>query len=305
MGRASGGDGDGETGSLGAVPEPLDDLAYGQHVCWMYGDDGELRSGLVPFITDGLTAHQRVACFDRAERLDDIRVWLEDAGLAVDDLVTSGRLMIGDAESAYFEGGSFDRVARVEGFRRLLVESVAAGYLGLRVFGEVGFMAGAAGMTPWASYEIHADVMMARLPLIGVCGYDTRSLDDGELTFLRSLHTRECGDPGSTGVSAPSFRVSAARTPAPSALHLEGEVDFSAAGLLQSVLASGATARTDLVLDISALTFIDTAGLTAVAQARDTAARVTGDAIPIRGASPMVRQMWAALGFDASLLEAV
>lgn len=299
-----GGDGNREFGSLGGVPAPLDDLAYGQHVCWMYSDDGELRSGLVPFIRDGLAANQRVACFDRAARLSDIRAWLEEEGLAVDDLITSGRLVMGDAETAYFEGGTFDRPARVEGFRRLLVESVAAGYLGLRVFGEVGFMAGAAGMTPWASYEIHVDVMMSRLPLIGVCGYDTRSLEPGDLTFLRSLHSHESGPAGAAAASVPPFRVNAARTPAPAALRLEGEVDFSAARLLESVLTSGVMARTDLVLDISALRFIDTSGLAAVAHARDAAASATGEVIPIRGASPMVRQLWRALGFDASALEA-
>lgn len=269
----------------------------------MYSDDETLRAGLVPFVVDGLRAKQRVACFDRADRIGAVRSWLLDADLPVGELIERGRLIVGEAEAAYFAGGTFDRSGRVSDFRRLLVESVAAGYLGLRVFGEVGFMAGAAGVMPWSAYELHVDIMMARLPLIGVCGYDTRSLDPAELTLLRGLHSHEVADGQAGSHAAPPFHLQAARSPAPAALHLAGEVDYTVSGMLETVLTASASADPDLPLDVSDMAFIDTAGVAALSHVRNRVAASTGHPLQIRGASPMFRRVWTALGYDDNVLE--
>lgn len=78
--------------------------------------------------------------------------------------------------------------------------------------------------------------------------------------------------------------------------HLAGEADLRAEEALRAAMRTAAATRGGLVLDCGELSFIDVAGLRAIAQA----ALVMGTPVAVNGANEMLRRAWSLLDLHAA-----
>lgn len=258
-------------------------LRIGDHVCLAYDEDSALRRILASYVSDGLAAGQRVACyFGDAESAVDVLAGV----VATDAAVRDGALIVGSLAEAYMRGGEFDPAARLREYAAMSAAALDDGYTGLRVFGQAEAMLAVAGDS-WPVYELRADLLVVRRPMVALCAYDVRRCDQAALEVLRSVHARSFGVwPGK-----PTFHMHGSRS---GALRIGGEIDFMMAPVVQTLSAEASRDLIEPVLDLSNLRFIDGAGMRAVVRGLRTMA-AAHPRVRLHGASPMFRRLWSLL----------
>ena len=160
---------------VGGAPVPV-----GTHIAPIYSTDlGGLRLS-IPFLADGLRAHQPCFLVAHGDALDRYaRALTRDQGIDLDAAVRGGQLGILDGPGV--------KVAEAIGnWEELFGQAMADGPEVIRVAGEMHcerrkFVSGAEMM----AYEEAYDVMARRFPLITLCQYDAREFD-GEM-LLQAL----------------------------------------------------------------------------------------------------------------------
>lgn len=278
---------------------PLPGLSVGDHLCWAFDDDDRFASALESYVADGLASGQRVACFLAEAKPEAFLDRLRERRPGTDEALEDGTLVLGSFEEAYLSGGAFDPDARIEDYERMARDALSDGYQGLRIMGEATAMVGAFP-DEWPAYELRADLLAARYPLVALCAYDVRRCDSDGLDLLRSVHGRSFG----AGEDGPVFHVRAGEN---GALAFAGEIDAACAPAVERAASRAAGDVASGVLDVRELRFVDASGVRAVAA---SARAMGGDGtapVKIVGANRIFRRVWHLLGFDrevgAELLE--
>jgi anti-anti-sigma regulatory factor len=223
------------------------------------------------------------------EVLDDLTA----AGHHVGPLLGRGQLVVAAVEDAYTPGGTFDPDALLAAFQALVAQALAEGFTGLRVFGDPApLLADPDVRARWPSYELRADLLVARLPAVALCGYDLRVVDDAAVELPTAVHRLRLGAGDTPG---PGFQLHGT---ADGALALRGEVDMLYSDTVVGLLGGSAGDLGVPVVDVSSLEFVDVAGMRAIAAAA-RALPATGVAVEVRGGSPLFRRVWSVLGHDA------
>lgn len=263
----------------------------GDHVCWTYTDDVRYLDVLRRYVTDGLLAGQRVACYVDPRALDRCVDHFKSSVPGADEAFQRGALAVATFEEAYLDDGRFDPDRRIDGYEQATLQAVRDGYSGLRVLGEATAMVNDPSVrSSWAGYELRADLLAARLPLIALCAYDLRWCDPDALSMLRAVHR---GSFGSLS-REPRFHVHAGPE---GEIAFSGEIDLECSGTVAQIVTAAARDLPSPVLDVSGLRFIDVSGMRAVAAGAREMSSSTAP-VQIRGASPVFKRMWELLGFD-------
>jgi hypothetical protein len=213
-------------------------LRSGDHVCWTYGSDEERRQSLTSFFAEGAEGGEQLAYWALEGSGDPLLEGLRDTRAQIDALVTGGRLVVQSAQAVYTPDGSFDPEAMLDKFRVLATQAVQQGRSGLRVATEVAWLLGHPDAAEhWDSYELRVDLLAAELPLTVMCGYDLRICDPAAMTILQSVHQLVLTPPASHDM--PPFALHGTGD---GGLGLEGELDFSWAEVVESLLTAAAGA---------------------------------------------------------------
>lgn len=85
-------------------------------------------------------------------------------------------------------------------------------------------------------------------------------------------------------------------------LHIRGELDIATGGVLRRALLDGTASNAVIALDLSAVTFVDCAGLQSLVWAVGSARR-RGHVVSMTGSSPSVRRLVSVLGLGRSLTQ--
>jgi len=261
-------------------------LGVGDHACWRYADDDERRAVLTAYFLDGLAAGERLVYFGRRGTEDALDDHLA-AHCDVAALRASGRLLVEAAEDAYLPGGTFDPDARIRAYELLVRDSLAAGYPAVRVFGDAATVAATlADLRIWTEYELRAELLAARLPIVGLCGYDLRHWGDRPFHRIDAAHHHALGDEE----RASAFHLHG--TPA-GALAVTGELDVGSVALARELLEVWAHDPHGTAIDLAPLAFADAAGMAEIY--RTACAR---EDVDICDPPPLFRRAWQLLGYD-------
>lgn len=263
-------------------------LGLSDHVGWVYGSDRELaefREAALRFAADGMALGQRlVYVADRPE--SEILAGLGSLG-DVDARRERGALSVQSVADAYLGGGPVaDCDAQLAFYDDAVDQAIADGFAGIRVVAEVSALAAdPAWCGQQARWEMVADRYMATSrPLAALCGYDRRLVGADVAAVLAAVHPVRHDD-----VTAFSLFAEG------DALRIDGEIDVFQVPILERALLAVPEAEA-LVLDVSDLRFVDTAGI--VTLARQMAERAAGGVdVQVRHARPLFRRMWSLLGF--------
>lgn len=277
-------------GPLARATAPGEDGPRGHHIFWTYASDGDHQRVLTTFLLEGLRNGERTCYFGFGGSEVRIIGYLRAARIDVYDLIRAGRLVIGSAVDGYLPEGVFDADARIDGFEALVNETLDAGYPGLRVAAETGWLLeDENARDAWPAYEVRAELLTARLPIVGLCAFDARGADPHLLTMIAGLHRSTHG----TDANTSTFHIHAT---APGALALSGALDATFAGIPSDALI-GAIDDLPSTLDVRGCGAVDDDGMRAVARLVD-AIDARGDVPQLNGASPAFRRLWEMMTLD-------
>ncbi|MCW2603188.1 MAG: hypothetical protein JWN61_1323 [Pseudonocardiales bacterium] len=258
---------------------PIGEFGIGAHVCWVVDDAAGYTADAAALLEHGVRLGQRPIAFGPEH----------SAALAELDLEGLIRL---DPYVAVLDGGSLDADTMLAMFREQSALAKSQGFSGLRVVADMDWTRPAqAGTASIVAFESLLDRLVHVLAATVVCAYRRSSFDADAVDAFLMVHPQQSGraDP-------PALRFVATGV---DAWKLAGELDRAAATMIAAALAAAACAESDCVLDVSELSFVDVAGMRAIA---DTA-RAAGARIQLRGATAALRRYWRLAGFDDGLLE--
>lgn len=161
----------------------------GAHMCQIFGEDEERLDALLKFLSSGLEAGERTACF--TEKLDDARLasHLAEHGLSCDELTRSGTFSRAGTGEVYFQDGRFDPDRMIGLLRQFYADSVAGGFPAARVIGEmtekVQHVPGGSRLT---EYESRVSLLLREAPITAVCQYDANAFDGATILNILKVH---------------------------------------------------------------------------------------------------------------------
>jgi anti-anti-sigma regulatory factor len=273
----------------------VQDMGHGDHSCLAFADDAEQRRVVTAYVSAGLAHGERVMYFADQCAPQQVLGWLDAAGVDAGPALASGQLQVTTAADSYLAAGSFDADAMVDSLRREVRDSLAAGYTGFRVSGEMGWaLRGTPGAERLAEYETKVNAVFAGQPASAVCQYDARHFDAAGLeTFDRchpgTVQLEELYADGMLKV-VPSFRAGQR------ALRVVGTVDHRTPGALAAALETALGWSGDVWVDMRELEFLDLAGVRALAHA---ASRLeAGRRLRVVDLEPLLCQVISMVGWD-------
>jgi anti-anti-sigma regulatory factor len=266
----------------GAGPPQVSD-----HAALAYGTDADCAAIAVQWLLDGLELGQR-GMYVAEGSTDELAAELR-AAPPLTAALERGAVVVASSTDLYDLSTPIDAAAQLALYAGAVDQASADGYRGLRVVADITPLVEDRGRRDaHLRWEQIADRYIADHPLAPACLYDTRR--------VRDIDPIVCAHP----LQGPAPSQLAVYGVGPGRAVLEGEVDTFGARLLGQVLAG--LPATDRAVDLGRLSFVD--GHAAwVVHEELRRRRDAGQDLVLTGASPTVRRIWDACGFDPSLLE--
>jgi anti-anti-sigma factor len=230
-----------------AYLRPVSALGPGDHACLLYDDEQRRDEALRTYLGAGVSSGDQVLYVPDG----DPAAFASDLSRTAD----AGQVRIAPAEETYLPDGVFDPDRMLAMLRDAVRECRAGGFRGLRTAGEPprALTRNGGGRT-LVEYERRVNDVVAECDMTGVCLYDTRTVDPGELLALVAAH------PIVVYAVLPNPRLRVEEEE-PGRLVLTGQLELSTISSLVRSLTDALGAGSDVEVDLGDVTFIDVAGL--------------------------------------------
>ena len=229
------------------------ELGAEDHACLTFGESEELYDLTAAFVRDGLAAGLKV-------------IWVSDAvpglaagelgrrGIAVDTAMARGQMTTTGCEGGLLSGQAFRADAAVSWLAGELATSGKQGFPGLRVAVDMSWaLRPVAGIEELPQFEEGIAAALAGSTAAVLCQYDRERFDPVTLASVAGFHTRAVA--AATYCADALLRI--CRQYAPPGIRIAGELDFQAGEPLGLALAEAIRLGGDIVINMSALAFID------------------------------------------------
>ncbi len=247
------------------------ELGAEDHACLTFGESEELFDLTAAFVRDGLSAGLKV-------------VWLSDVGpglaageldrrgVPVEPAMAQGQMTATGWEGRLLTGQAFHANAAVGWLATELESCREQGFPGLRVALDMGWaLRPVAGIEELPQFEEGIAAALDGSTAAVLCQYDRERFDPVTLASVGGFHTR--------AVAAATYYADAllriCRQYAPPGIRIAGELDFQAADPLGLALAEAVRLGGDIVINMSALDFVDAHCTLMIADAARTAASLS------------------------------
>lgn len=158
-----------------APPREIAELRLSDHVCLIYRTEEEHRAVLTEYLRQGLERGERVVYIADARSAEQIRNYLQEAGLDPLQAETRGQLLFLTASEAYLREGRFDPERMMAFLREEVEKALKEGFTGLRVTGEMTWaLKSFPGSEHLIEYEARLSDFFPGSACIGLCQYDAR-----------------------------------------------------------------------------------------------------------------------------------
>jgi hypothetical protein len=157
----------------------------GLHLCHIFNDDAEREKTLASYLARGIAEGEQGLCLHESMPPERVRALLADLGLEL----PPERFQTAPAEHVYCPGGDFAIRQVLEGFGGVYGQSLALGFKGTRISGDMAWAARRG--TPsdkLIEYEALVKEYVARFPVTAMCEYDARRFDGATLLDILALH---------------------------------------------------------------------------------------------------------------------
>ena len=229
------------------------ELGAEDHACLTFGEPEDLFDLTAAFVRDGLAAGLKV-------------VWLSEAGpgqaagelgrrgVAVESAMASGQMTAAGWEGRLLSGPVFRADAAVGWLARELESCREQGFPGLRVALDMSWaLRPVAGVEELPEFEGGIAAALDGSTAAVLCQYDRERFDPVTLASVAGLHT--CAVAAATYHADALLRI--CRQYAPPGIRIAGELDFQAGEPLGMALAEAVRLGGDIMINMSALAFVD------------------------------------------------
>jgi anti-anti-sigma factor len=223
---------------------------------------------------------------------------LEAGGIETGRPLSGGQLLVHSFGDIYGDLARTDLAQLVATFRAALSQSLAAGFPGLRITGEMGG-------SPWPSgsleglvrWERMVSQILGEVGIAAICQYDQRQLDEPATAIIAAEH----GGVATNGQLLP-LALFIASAPPP-ALRVEGELDLTNGPVLARVIRARLAASPRLRVDLGGVAFADVGSLREIYQI--AVGLPAGGQITLANVTEPVRRVLDLAGFraDAVVIE--
>jgi hypothetical protein len=161
----------------------------GVHICQIFGSDDERQDAVLKFLLSGLQAGECTRCFSEKVTSPVVARFLDEHGVAFSEVTAAGALALSPTRDVYFQGGRFDPDRMLDLLSRYHEASVAQGYLGARVIGEMlPEVQDLPGGDRLLEYEAKVSILLRRHPVTSVCQYDAHAFDGATILDILKVH---------------------------------------------------------------------------------------------------------------------
>ncbi len=186
---------------------------------------------------------------------------LEAGGIETGPPARGGQLLVHSFGEIYGDLARADLAQLVATFQAALSQSLAAGFPGLRITGEMGGSPGAAGsLEGLVRWERMVSQMLGEVGIAAICQYDQRQLGEPATSLIAAEHSGVATS--GQGLPLAQFIASAP----PPALRVEGELDLTNGPVLARVIRARLAASPRLRIDLGGVAFADVASLREIYQ---------------------------------------
>jgi hypothetical protein len=175
-----------KTISLGFTPQAF---PPGVHICQIVTNNDERQTALLKFLLAGLQAGERASCF--SEQVTEVMLadLLGRHGLSYPEKRDSGALTLAGTREVYFQDGRFDPDRMLNLLAQYYDESVARGFPGARVIGEMApEVQRLEGGNRLLEYEARVSLLLRDHPVTTICQYDARLFDGATILDILKVH---------------------------------------------------------------------------------------------------------------------
>ncbi|MEU7814846.1 MEDS domain-containing protein [Pseudonocardia sp. NPDC049154] len=246
-----------------------EDLASGDHACAVPVSDEQLWELTARFLSGGLRRNEKVVYFDdgTSERVLDR---LTEDRMPVAATLRSGQLQVVPADVT--RGAFRSPVADVRALLHSYVDaSVAQGWSGFRMTGQMSYGADAPAGIPMTAYDAALDDVVRERRLAALCLYDHGHYTQEQIERMRATHREELTAPAAYDDGL--LRITQTGV---TSVRLAGEADHSNRPVIHKLITDtldralrSADAPTDIELNLASLRFLDVAGAVALVHAAE------------------------------------
>jgi anti-anti-sigma regulatory factor len=230
-------------------------LVSGQHLCLLYQDQDERRQLTAAVIRGALAAGDRVIYVTPGPH-DVALALLETGGIETGRPLRGGQLLVRSFGEIYGDLDSADLAQLEATFRAALSQSLAAGFPGLRITGEMGGSSRPSGsLEGLVRWERMVSRILGEVGIAAICQYDRRQLGEPATAIIAAEHS---------GIAMDGQRLPLALFIAvapPPALRIEGELDLTNGPVLARVMRARLAVSPQLRVDLGAVEFADIGSL--------------------------------------------
>lgn len=162
----------------------------------MYESREQQRAAIVPFFREGLARGERCLYIADDRTVDEVKAYLADAGIDIEDATERGAFTIATKRNTYFKDGAFDPVAMIDLLGETVEDTIKRGFSGLRGSGEMTWALGdAQGCDRAIEYEALLNDFFPGKPFVALCQYNATRFAPGILLdVLRTHHYAVLGN---------------------------------------------------------------------------------------------------------------
>ena len=173
--------------SLRTWPDGLD--GRNRHVCAFFNGMDEHYRVLQSFIKDGFDRGEKAFHLVDPELREDHLRRLADAGIDVDDAMTSGQLEVHPWEDGPLHGDRFDQDVWFEGFEEVLRSGPASGYARTRFLAQMEWaLVDMPGIDDMIEFETRVNYVVPKYEHRVICSYDLSKFDASTVVYALRTH---------------------------------------------------------------------------------------------------------------------
>ena len=165
------------------VPEKVVDFVKGlrptNHVIFVYDSKEAKRNVLFSYLKFGLESGEMVVYVTAEESIDEIREAMQSYGINVEKYGQKGALRILNYNEIYIIDGEFNINMTMSVWNKLYGESLAKGFNGMRVTGEMSCFFKHNLLQELLEYE-SALHRVLEIPMIAICAYSASALNESK-----------------------------------------------------------------------------------------------------------------------------
>lgn len=249
---------------------------WDSHVLLLYRDEAHRQASVVSWVRRGLERGEKILYSTVPSDTAALMPVLRLGGVDVERVVRDGQFCFLPLEE-FFPGA---------GQAALVHHALDEGYPGVRLAAQADAALSYLGKDEYQAIDRLMDELCANLPVSALCQYDAGS-SGMNLTTVIDSHLDAVQD------------VSMRLRRREDGVLVVGELDLSSAEFLTQALHNICQLHraTDVVIDLSELTFVDVSGCRALAAGTETLRR-DGGTVFLRGVNGHIRKVMLLLGMD-------